>query len=267
MSKIFKSLLYLKGELFPRELSEVEKEKVRLQNLPRFTQTTTHLLGNILQLPDAASFLFMYDEIFHKESYKFRSFKEDILIIDCGANIGLSIIYFKKLFPEATVIGFEPDEKIFEALEHNIRSFDLPNVRLFKKACWSKETTLQFYSEGADAGRTATSFDKENVVSVETVRIKDFLDKEIAFLKIDIEGAEFEVLEDAAENLTNVKNIFIEYHSFVGQEQKLPEILSILKDAGFRLHISAPGLVSPNPFNSINQYAGMDNQLNIYGFR
>lgn len=242
-------------------------EKDRLQNLPRYTQTTTNLLGNAIKLPDTASYLFMYDEIFNKEIYKFNSDNEDMLILDCGANIGLSIIYFKKIFPNATVIGFEPDEKIFDVLEYNIKSLELSNVQLFKKACWSKETTLQFVSEGADAGRTATDSDKENIISVETIRLKDFIDKKVSFLKIDIEGAEYEVLRDAAENLTNVKNIFVEYHSFVGQEQKLPEILTILKNAGFRLHISAPGLVSANPYVSISKYAGMDNQLNIFGYR
>ena len=84
---------------------------------------------------------------------------------------------------------------------------------------------------------------------------------------MDIEGSEFEVLNDAAENLRNVENIFVEYHSFSDKEQMLPELLTILKNAGFRLHIAAPGLVSENPFMSITEYAGMDNQLNIFGFR
>jgi hypothetical protein len=47
----------------------------------------------------------------------------------------------------------------------------------------------------------------------------------------------------------------------------LPELLAILKDAGFRLHISSPGLVSKNPFIHLKTYAEMDNQLNIYGYR
>jgi hypothetical protein len=93
------------------------------------------------------------------------------------------------------------------------------------------------------------------------------LNRDIDFLKIDIEGAEFEVLNDSIDMLHNVKNIFIEFHSFVGQEQKLPEILNVLKIAGFRLHISAPGLVSTSPLFELQQYAGMDNQINIYGFR
>jgi hypothetical protein len=61
--------------------------------------------------------------------------------------------------------------------------------------------------------------------------------------------------------------IFIEYHSFSGQEQFLPELLGVLKSAGFRLNINAPGLTSMSPFMKLNEYNGMDMQLNIYGMR
>lgn len=258
---------YIKTEFFPPPKSVEELELLRLQNLPRYTQTTTILQGNTIEIPDAASYLFMYEEIFKKEIYKFSAVGKEILIIDCGANIGLSIIYFKKLFPNASIIGFEPDAQIFNLLRQNIDSCEFENIKLYRKACWSNETTLKFISEGADAGRAVSQSEAANTISVETVRLKDFLNGTVSFLKMDIEGSEFEVLKDAAENLRNVENIFVEYHSFSDKEQMLPELLTILKNAGFRLHIAAPGLVSENPFMSITEYAGMDNQLNIFGFR
>lgn len=265
--KILTILKNLKAELSTSKKDKVELEKLRLKNISRYTDSFTNILSTNVKFPDAASFLFIYDEIFEKEIYKFKSKNDNPLIIDCGANIGLSIIYFKKNFPKAKIIAFEPDDKIFKYLEYNINSFELSNVELYKKACWNKETTINFFSEGADAGRTANENDKTNVTVVETTRLKNFLKEEVEFLKIDIEGAEFEVLEDAKDLLFNVNNIFVEYHSFTGKEQKLPELVAILKSAGFRLHISVPGLASQNPFIKIEEYAGMDNQLNIYGFR
>jgi FkbM family methyltransferase len=267
VKKIVNILSAIKREFFPPKKTAEELEIIRLQKLSRYTETTTNLLGNIMYVPDAASFLFIYDELFKKQIYKFSSNKTEIVIVDCGANIGLSIIYFKKLFPNAKIIAFEPDNKIFEILKKNIQSFNLLNVELHQKACWNAETTLPFYQEGADGGRHASDVVKENIIFVETVRLKNYLNRDIDFLKIDIEGAEFEVLNDSIDMLHNVKNIFIEFHSFVGQEQKLPEILNVLKIAGFRLHISAPGLVSTSPLFELQQYAGMDNQINIYGFR
>lgn len=84
---------------------------------------------------------------------------------------------------------------------------------------------------------------------------------------MDIEGSEYIVLEESKDYLKNVKNIFVEYHSFIGKVQYLAELLALFKNAGFRLNINVPGLASQTPFVSINTHSGMDMQLNIYGYR
>jgi hypothetical protein len=109
--------------------------------------------------------------------------------------------------------------------------------------------------------------DKDGIIEVETVRLRDFLNKKVDFLKIDIEGAEINVLKDSSDLLHNVENLFVEYHSFVGMEQELPELLQIIKNAGFRTHITAPGITSLHPFINLTVSSKMDNQLNIYCFR
>ncbi|MEM9830575.1 MAG: FkbM family methyltransferase [Bacteroidota bacterium] len=243
------------------------KERQRLRHLPRYEATTTTFLGKEITIPDAASFLFMKKEIFEQEIYKFHSSNNFPLILDCGANIGLSIIYFKKLFPNARVIGFEPDEKIFDILENNLNAFELSNITLEKKAVWKEETILKFVSEGADAGRLVEGQPNEVQKEVETARLKDYLQEPIDFLKIDIEGAEMEVIMDCKDQLHHADRIFIEYHSFVNKAQSLDKILEILKNSGFRYHIQSPGLQSKQPFIKINEMLGMDMQLNIYGFK
>ena len=171
------------------------------------------------------------------------------------------------MYPNSKIVGFEPDDKVFKALEQNIKSFNLSDIDLIKKACWNEETTLKFYCEGADGGRVAKDFDKDHILQVETVRLRKFLNKKVDFLKMDIEGAEIEVLDDIRDLLGNVDKIFVEFHSFVGKEQMLPEILTILKNAGFRVTIHHIGIYSPNPFVSVLNYSNMDLQLNIYGNR
>lgn len=245
---------------------KAENEKLRIENLPRFTETEIDFLSKKIHIVDIASFKFIKKEIFDQQIYKFEANTQEPYIIDCGANIGLSIIYFKQLYPNAKIVGFEPDDRVFKALEYNIEAFNFSNIELIKKACWNEETTLKFYSEGADGGRVAMNLDTEQIIEVETIRLRKFLDRKVDFLKIDIEGAEVEVLHDISDLLVNVERIFVEYHSFVEKEQMLPEILAMLKDAGFRLHVSSPGLISLSPFLKLNTYAGMDNQLNIYGF-
>lgn len=85
-------------------------------------------------------------------------------------------------------------------------------------------------------------------------------------MKIDIEGAERYVLPRIAVELNKVENIFVEYHSETKEKQCLREIIDILDNAGFRIHIQ-PVLVSKNPFISVNEYNGFDLQLNIFGRR
>jgi len=250
---------------FARDVLDPETE--RLKKLPRFTETKTLLLEKKIRIADAASFLFIKDEVFKQEIYKFNTRNSTPYIIDCGANIGLSIIYFKRLFPDAIIVGFEPDEKIFEILKHNVNVFSFNNTTILKKACWNKETTLEFFSEGADAGRIAIESDKLNITVIPTVSIRKYLQKKVDFLKIDIEGADYEVLQDIKDLLGNVEKIFIEYHSFVGKQQMLSELLTILKEAEFRFIIHHIGTYSAKPFIEVSTYLEMDLQLNIYAYR
>ncbi|SRR5690606_26641310 len=243
-----------------------QKELERLKSLPRYQLTHTNLAGKKLEVPDAASFLFMYQEIFERQVYRFPSDHPAPYIIDAGANIGLSVLYFKQLFPDAQIVAFEADPDIFDILEKNLRGFELRDVSIVNKALWCTETTIHFRKEGADAGCIVTS-GSDSTVAVDTVRLAPFLNKTVDLLKIDIEGAEYTVISHSAPQLKNVKRIFIEYHSYLDQSQNLPELLSILKDAGFRLNINSPGLISSRPFEKIEVYNNMDMQLNIYAYR
>jgi len=257
-----KPLKYLRDN-FVADRSEIN----RISKIPRYSEGCTKLLGHDLKFSDSASFLYMYNEIFNKEIYKFNSKTSKPFILDCGANIGLSIIYFKKSYPDAEIIGFEPDKKLFDLITFNINSFSIKDVRLINKGLWNEATTLKFFSEGADGGRVALEEDNENIVEINTVSLRDYLNKTVDLLKIDIEGSEIVVLKDCKELLHNVKNLFIEYHSFVNKGQELDTLLEILSMAGFRYYIEHVGVNSAHPFCDRNTYQGMDLQQNIYGYR
>lgn len=241
-------------------------EKVRLNNTPRYISAKTNILGKPIKIVDSASFIYIYNEVFEREIYKFKAKKTSPTIIDGGANIGLSVIYFKRLYPESRIIAFEPDPAIFEVLKENLESFEYHDVSCIQKAIWSSETKVDFLLEGADGGRIFHSGDQGNRALVPTTRLREHLMEPIDFLKLDIEGAEAEVLKDCADLLNNVENLFVEYHSFANEPQELATIINILSQSGFRLHIHPPA-TSPQPFCQRNIYFGMDMQLNIFGFR
>ena len=68
---------------------------------PRFVARTEQLLGEPFQIPDTISFYFSYLEIFVEEIYRFQTTRPAPLIVDGGANCGMSVVYFKRLFPDA----------------------------------------------------------------------------------------------------------------------------------------------------------------------
>ena len=95
--------------LINKNYREFQNESIRIKNIPRFTETSLYFLGKEIRIVDIASFNFLKLELFEHQIYKFKCDTETPYIIDCGANIGLSIIYFKLLFPKAEIIAFEPD--------------------------------------------------------------------------------------------------------------------------------------------------------------
>lgn len=210
-------------------------------------------------------------EIFVDNVYKFNSNVDKPYIIDCGANWGLSVIYFKQIFPNSQILAFEPDEEIFKLLKNNVLNFSLKDVELLNVAVWSVNTELEFSSDGSLGGSVSKlKINKSPIIKrkVEAISLKPFLEGKIVdFLKLDIEGSEFEVLKSIKDDLSDVKNIFIEYHSFPDSDQLLPEILSILKAAGFRFYIKEAYNNMKFPFLNHNKDFFYDLQLNIFAFK
>lgn len=62
-------------------------------------------------------FVLIYKDIFISKEYRFTADNDPPLIFDCGAHIGVSVLYFKKLYPKAKIIAFEPNPVTFKLLE------------------------------------------------------------------------------------------------------------------------------------------------------
>ena len=247
-----------------RELSF--KDKVKLNYYPAKRPLQITFDGKPLRIIDAESFVGAYEEIFLNEVYGFKPTADHVTIIDGGSNIGLAILFFKNRYPDSQIISFEADPIIFEVLEWNVSSRGLEEVKVVNAALWNSDTSLLFVSEGGASGHIAASDESDNSLPVTAVRLKPWLQRKIDFLKLDIEGAEYEVLEDCREELKNVENLFVEYHSEIKSDQKLSAILQILSTAGFRYHIHE-AFVSPRPFTDRPVLGQMDLQLNIFAFR
>jgi FkbM family methyltransferase len=238
---------------------------------PRFTKKTVTLFGKPFSFTDQASFLKTTDEIFIKKLYEYRSSATHPIIFDCGANIGLSVLFFKRMLPNATVIAYEPEPETFEVLQVNVKSQNLQGVQLYQAAVWTHDGSISFVQEGGESSHILSEKDVSNSTSdeVKCVRLQTAIEKyeSVDFLKIDIEGAEIEVMKDIAPVLSRCNNVFVEYHSFEGQPQQLSTIIDVLVEAGFRYKVQE-AYAPKQPFLDKSTHAnGMDLQLNIFAYR
>jgi FkbM family methyltransferase len=242
--------------------TEIDRHIRTALAFPRHAEKEITYHGFKIRMTDYLSVAYQLKEIFGEERLKFP-FTGDPLIYDCGANIGISILYFKSVFPGATIHAFEPDPAVFDCLRSNVEHNQLQKIILEKKAVWIHDLGIDFGLEGADGGSV---FFPGNRSKVESVRLADLLarEKNIDLLKLDIEGAEMEVLRDCQDHLFKIKFLFIEYHSWRKQEQELDELLAILRKNNFRYTIHSIGKDVLQPFCVAQSGEGMDIQLDIH---
>jgi FkbM family methyltransferase len=236
-----------------------------LLTAPRYKEVTVKLLGHDFRVADPVSFYWSYREIFLQEIYRFESSKSSPLIIDCGANYGTSIVYFNKIFPSARIVAVEADPDIFKFLQSNIVMGELKNVKSLNRAVSVGTKPVKFYSEGADSGRLHYLEGGRKTFEIEPVKLDDLIEDEVDFLKIDIEGAETQVL-CSCEKLGHVSQLFVEYHSFKNSRQTLADLLYKLSQHDFRYYVHTE-FCSPRPLTQEKLYLGMDLQLNIFARR
>jgi len=264
-------LRYLLKEPYHSLRTQTNREfmKLLLQygNSPRHKLTNVAFGGYKLKVPDVMSFLWQHKEIFADEFYHFESNNQEPVIFDCGANVGMSVLYFKKLFPKAKITAFEAEPEIASLLDYNLRVNAVENVNVIEKAVWVDEGGVLFGSESADSSSIYSTSEKKKIPSV---RLKDFLlyESQIDFLKIDIEGAEKEVLHDCRHALGHVKNLFVEFHSYLGHPQGLANIVQIFEENDFRYFIDTnQHRLQPFTNHRYRDNDVMDLQLNIFGWR
>jgi FkbM family methyltransferase len=220
-----------------------------------------------LRFPDRESFLLMYHSIFVNKIYAFRASTPQPNILDLGANIGLSVLFFKQIYPEAQITAYEPDPTIFDYLKKNVHGNGYTDVNLRPKAVWIEKTTLSFYTEGTWAGHIAEQGEKDHLLEVETDSIADLLQEHsYDFVKIDIEGAETALFPYCKPYLHKIKYLFIEYHQKHEDKSQLHCLLADLHEAGFKTHIHTE-VSSPSPFMAITSKMGFELQLAIFAWR
>lgn len=201
---------------------------------PRYTPGCIEVGPYRLAYGDAMSVWPQWDEIFLHQTLAFAASTPQPRILDCGANVGVASLFFKRRYPQARVTAFEADPIIADICRLNLSANNASDVEVVPAAVWTSQGTTEFVCEGSDSGSVASL----GVMSgptrrVPTIRLRDYLHEPVDLLKLDIEGAELPVLEDCAGALGHVQAMAIDLHEFDPARRQTGRIFDLLDAAGF----------------------------------
>jgi FkbM family methyltransferase len=227
----------LQGSL-PDILGYLSKE---LQRFPRRVPGRLLVDGVELRYVDLHSFYYQSLQILNQRLYEFDTDEEAPLIVDCGAHVGLASLFFARRFPQATIHAFEADPTIADVLAFNVASLKLSNVTTQAKAVWIDGGGITFERSSDDSGHVRAHGDAgaPDIVTVPSVRLRDLIaDRDVSLLKLDVEGAEFALLQDCDGALGRVRKMLLEVHCFGQPDAHLGRLLTVLENNGFRYGLS-----------------------------
>jgi FkbM family methyltransferase len=137
-------------------------------------------------------------------------------IIDAGANIGCSALWFANRWPDAKILAIEPDADNCRIFQRNCEAY--PNITLVQGAVWSNRANLRISNPEVSScsfQMTESNSDR-SMASVRGYTIPELIElagaDRISLLKVDIEGAEIELLKHSANWIHRVDNMMIETH-------------------------------------------------------
>lgn len=209
--------------------------------------TDTEFFGFKIRGFNPSSLLYLYEEIFLSRDYAFKADRHDPVIIDCGSNIGMSVLFFKMLYPKAIIHAFEPNPKSFELLKYNVEINQLENVILNNVALSDEDGEVLIFSTDSKFGSLMTSFDPlrggTQSFSVGSTKLSDYIKGlNVDLIKIDVEGAEGRIVEDLKSSgaLEHVPLFIIEFHLNLQKATlNLGEFICVFTNLRFGLNLKS----------------------------
>jgi FkbM family methyltransferase len=176
------------------------------------------------------------------------------IVVDIGANLGrYTVIAAKKVRNEGSVISIEANPAIFDLLTKNIQLNALTNVIPLNYAVFSKKTKIKFFvnndlrnnqygtinsdidnfaNKGLEQHVYVDANTVDSILSENSIKLED-----VKWIKIDVEGAEFDVIKGSNELLSKAKNLrlIVEIHNLSNGMTYHNEIKDFLESFGYKI--------------------------------
>ncbi len=211
-----------------------------------------HLRNGVMSLHAGSKLPEFLYQVLVARRYAFEAETEAPRILDCGAQAGLTTYFFKTLYPRARITAVEPAPNLRQAARLNLKGSGHADIEHLAYALASERGSLPFVlsGDGSGTGALAPIATHEapagKTINVRVRPLSDLLRDPVDYLKLDVAGAEVEILASAEPELTNVKQLFVEVHER-GDDfpERLAQLFAILKRSGFETRVIAP--VGPTP--------------------
>jgi FkbM family methyltransferase len=173
--------------------------------------------GQKLILRTFSSDLHVAADVFSKLEFKDVHLENPKHIIDAGANIGATSIYFSIKYPKAIIYAIEPELDTFDILSRNCQNF--PNIVPINAALVGKDRVAKLYGTGGGFWGYSLLPLGGNSIEIQGVSINTLIEKyeipRLDLLKMDIEGGEEEIMGCPEKWIQKTQSILIEIHDGV----------------------------------------------------
>jgi FkbM family methyltransferase len=219
-----------------------------LSRLLRIKIKNENVFGRKVFFFSYKDFIGLFEEIFIGREYYFECKKKDPVIMDFGSNIGMSVIYFKWLYPGAVITAVEADLQTFAMLKKNVEINGFTGVTLMNNVVHDRLAKVKFYYDNYNTGSLQMSMKAvrgpgSSFNSIKTILASQIINSNVDMIKMDIEGAEGAVINEMAKKgrLVFVSRIAVEvHHNMKETAESISGILRLLTNHGFRFQLFAP---------------------------
>jgi FkbM family methyltransferase len=217
-------------------------------------QTVVECGGHHFYCRNREEFERICQDVFAGHEYQFQMRQRSPFIIDAGAHVGVATHYFKHHYPRARVLALEANPVTFALLQKNVSHNGLDNVRTMQAALAPEAGEITFYASASDEepGAWGDSAIRQPwhegeataEVTVPAVTLSSLLTEPIDLVKLDIEGLETAVLEEAAPKLSLVRRVVLEFHGTErNRDNDIGRLTEILRGAGLTPEVRQFGAV------------------------
>lgn len=224
---------YAAGADTRRTMLHIYRSLSQRERYDDIVHLTLRIKGRAFPIRMRISDIFVVGEILHEQQYRLESrLPDDATIVDLGANIGISVVWFLAQCPGAHVHAFEPAPDNLRFLEHNVEG--LSHVTLQRAAVGNRSGSAMLH-HGEFGGMHSLLIDGGGV-TVPLLSLADYMQQQgisrIDLLKLDIEGSELDALKGLGERIRDVNVIVGEVHEAIVDEAAF---YRFLEEHGFRV--------------------------------